>query len=401
MDDFIIIGSGIAGHHAASELCRKAPSHNVQVVGAELGRPYDRPPLSKEYLLAAEPVHPELRPSEIYGSTVALRDGLSTTSIDRQNRTVTLADGSQVHYDKLLLATGSRLRQLHLPHVDPRRIFYLRTLEDAQRLRRALCESPRVAILGGGFIGLEVAAAARVRGCTVRVLERAPLLLSRAATPKLSEFARALHIKRGVEVLVDLEAGEIFEESGEIILRWPGGELRSDILVVGIGVVPNSELASQCGLATADGILVDQQCRTSDGAIFAAGEVTNYPIGRHGLRARTESWSSASAQGAVAAKNMMGQDRCFNELPWFWSDQYDINIQCIGLPTKASRFLQVGDLNSNSWLQVGIDDAGHVIGAEGVNRGRDISALRRAGRSGQSIPAALVEQLIRIEPVNR
>ncbi|WP_084462179.1 NAD(P)/FAD-dependent oxidoreductase [Bradyrhizobium sp. WSM1417] len=397
MGDFIIVGSGIAGHQAASELCRSAPDQNVQVIGAELGRPYDRPPLSKEYLVATEPVHPGLRPSEIYGPNVALRDGISATNIDRENQTVTLADGSRLHYDKLLLATGSRLRQLPLPHVDPRRIFYLRTLRDAHRLRGALRESPRVAIIGGGFIGLEVAAAARARGCAVTVLERAPLLLSRAATPILSEFARDLHIKRGVTVLLGIEADEIFEENGEIVLRWPAGKLRSDIVLVGIGVTPNLELAFQCGLATADGILVDQQCRTSDGAILAAGEVTNYPIGALGLRARTESWASASIQATVAAKNMLGQDSSFNELPLFWSDQYEINIQCIGLPAKASRFLQIGDLYSKSWLRLGVDDAGLLVGAEAVNRGRDISALRRATRNGRSIPAALVEELNRVD----
>ncbi|MCK1592104.1 FAD-dependent oxidoreductase [Bradyrhizobium sp. 169] len=388
MGDFVIVGSGIAGHRAASELHRLAPDQTVYVVGAELGPPYDRPPLSKEYLLAAEPVCPDLRPSDIYGSNVRLRDGLRATSIDRQNRAVILSQGSQLHYDKLLLATGSRLRQLPLPHVDPGSIFYLRTLEDAQKLKKALFEGNRVAIIGGGFVGLEVAAAARLRGCTVTVLERAPLLLSRGATPTLAEFVRAMHIKRGVDILLDASVDEIFEEGRDIVLRWSGGELRSDIIVLGIGIIPNVELALECGLPTADGILVDEQCRTPDGAIFAAGEVTNYPIERLGLRVRTESWSSASAQAVVAAKIMVGQDSSMNELPWFWSDQYDSNIQCIGLPNRASHFLQIGDADSDSWLRIGVDEAGVLVGAEGVNRGRDISVLRRADQKGQPIPAA-------------
>lgn len=402
MGDFVIVGNGVTGHQAACELQRLAPGQAVQVVGAELGRPYDRTKLSKEYLLASEPVRPTLRPEGVYGSNVTLRDGRVATRIDRQNQSVMLSDGSLLHYEKLLLATGSRLRRLPLPHVNPKRIFYLRTLDDAQRLRAALCERPRVAIIGGGFIGLEVAAAARLRGCTVTVLERAPLLLSRGATPALADFVCATHMTRDVTILVDVDLNEVFESGADIVLRWPGGEIRSDIVVVGVGVVPNLELALECGLATADGILIDQECRTSDDpAIFAAGEVTNYPIGRIGLRARTESWSSASAQAAVAAKCMLGQTNSFAELPWFWSDQYDINIQCLGLPNQASQFIQIGDLNSESWLRIGIDEAGRLVGAEGINRGRDISALRRADRNGQPIPPALINQAICVETQSR
>lgn len=397
MGDFVIIGSGVAGHRAAAELHRLDPSQSVYVVGTEPGAPYDRPPLSKEYLKTTEPVRPDLGPAEIYKSNVTLRDGLTATSIDRPNQTIALSDGSSIQYDRLLLATGSRLRHLDLPNIDPARVFYLRTILDAQRLRTALDNHLRIAIIGGGFVGLEIAAAAKRNGCTVTLLERAPELLSRGATPPLAEFARKMHSRQDVRIFLGINISEAFQDGSDIVLRWPEGEVRSDILVVGVGIIPNIELALQCGLATADGILVDQQCRTSDEWIFAAGEVTSYPVDRLGVHIRTESWSSASAQGTVAATSMLGRNGMFNELPWFWSDQYDCNIQCLGLPKRASRFHQIGDLNSESWLRIGVDDAGSLVGAESVNKGREMSALRRADRRGEPIPTALIKDSILVQ----
>jgi NADPH-dependent 2,4-dienoyl-CoA reductase/sulfur reductase-like enzyme len=392
MGDIIIVGSGIAGHRAAAELHRLAPGKSVQVYGAENGMPYDRPPLSKEFLLAADPAPPSLGPPGVYADGVSLFEGLAATAIDRDDRRVDLADGSSVHYETLLLATGSRLR--HLPFGNPSgdRTFYLRTLADARRLRAALASSRSVVIVGGGFIGLEIAAAARQQGCTVTVVEMAPSLLSRTATQQLSQRILDLHEARGVTVVLGVRPEDLVEDASGVCLRWDRGEIRADIAVVGIGVVPNQELAVSAGLGTADGILVDTRCRTSDARIFAAGEVTNYPVGRLGVRARTESWSAAVAQATVAASNIAGQDMTFQELPWFWSDQYDANIQCLGMPLAAERFLTVGDPGSPSWLRIGVDGDGGLVGAEAVNRGRDMSALRRADRNKQPIPAALLAQ---------
>jgi NADPH-dependent 2,4-dienoyl-CoA reductase/sulfur reductase-like enzyme len=392
MDDIVIVGSGLAGHRAASEIHRLAPDRTVHVVGSEPGRPYDRPPLSKEYLLASEPVAPHLRPGEIYEANIVLRESLSAVEIDREGRSVRLSDGSILPYGKLLLATGSRLRRMPLPSVDPARVFYLRTLEDAGRLRAALTIHRRVVIVGGGFIGLEVAAAARQRDCEVTVLEMAPSLLSRGATPALADHVRAMHVRRGSHIVLNARVDEIVEDAAGITLQWNGGQVQADMIVIGIGILPNIELAAQCGLATADGIVVDHQCRTSDESIFAAGEVTNYPIGQLGLRARTESWSASTDQAIVAANNMLGGESSFVSLPWFWSDQYDVNIQCLGMPNLASRFLQLGDTASDNWLRIGVDEQGHLLGAEAVNMGREISALRRADRTGQPIPTRLIEQ---------
>jgi len=356
-----------------------------------MGRPYDRPPLSKEYLLKPDPIRPNLAQSEIYDAGVDLHDGETVTCIDREDRSVTLASGTRLHYEALLLATGSRLRRLPLPSVDPKRIFYLRTLEDAAKLRAALEGGRRVTVIGGGFIGLEVAAAARHHGCAVTVLEMAPMLLARNATPALAAYVRRLHERRGVEIVLGARVQEAREDKGGVRLAWAGGHVWADMVVVGIGVVPNVELAVASGLCTADGIVVDPACRTSDPSIFAAGEVTSHPIGRLPLRARTESWSAASEQAVVAARNMVGMAGSLDELPWFWSDQHDVNIQSLGLPNAASRFVEVGDIATDAWLRIGTDEAGRLIGAEAVNMGREVSALRRADRSGRPIPTWILE----------
>jgi NADPH-dependent 2,4-dienoyl-CoA reductase/sulfur reductase-like enzyme len=392
MGDIIIVGSGIAGHRAAAEISRLAPDRRVVVIGSEVGHPYDRPPLSKEFLLAAEADDPLLGPTGIYGANIVLRDRTTAEGIDAGNRRVMLSDGSRLDYDILLLATGSRLRRLDLPGVDAGHVHYLRTLADARRLREALAPRRHVAVIGGGFIGLEVAAAARSRGCEVTLFELAPVLLSRSATPVLGEFLARLHAARGIRLVLGTRIESAEQGADGVRLRWQGGAMVADAIVVGVGVQPNSELAAATGIEVADGILVDQSGRTSQPGIFAAGEVTNYPIGRLGVRMRTESWSAASTQAEVAARAMLGhQDARFTELPWFWSDQYDTNVQCVGLPKVAEHYLQIGDPASGKWLRIGLDARGALVGAEGVNMGREISALRRADRTGQPVPSWLID----------
>ena len=394
MGDLVVIGSGIAGHSAVLELRRVAPDQTVQIIGAETGRPYDRPPLSKDFLLADTPKLPLLGQSDIYDDGVTLRDGVSATAIDCDRHIVTLSDGATVAYDKLLLATGSRLRKMPFSPADQQRVFYLRTVDDARRLRAALRESRRVAIIGGGFIGLEVAAAARQLDCDVTVLEQAPALLSRGSTPQLARYVRDMHAEHGSDIILDASVDEIVFDASGVTLRWQDGDLRADIVVIGIGIIPNMELAAEAGIASDDGILVDHRCRTSDADVFAAGEVTNYPIGALHLRARTESWSAAGSQAAVAARNMVGEDCSFDELPWFWSDQFDANVQCLGLPRRASRYLRIGDMAEGKWMRIGLDVDDRLVGAECVNMGREMSALRRADRNGQPVPPALLDRAV-------
>ncbi len=390
MDGIIIVGSGVAGHSAAAELHRLAPERSVTVIGAESGLPYDRPPLSKAWLLDDTPTAPVFRSAAIYQSGVMLRDGVSVRAIDRRGRRVALSDGTQLPYGGLLLATGSRLRRLPFAPEDARRIFYLRTLADARRLRAALIDSRVVAIVGGGFIGLEVAAAARQRGCAVVVLEREAEILGRAASSFLARQVRAMHRQNGVDILTGVDVRDMRADAAGVSITTSAGALRADVVLVGVGIVPNVELAEQAGLAVDDGILVDAAGYSSDGSILAAGEVTNHPTGRLGLRGRTESWSSACGQSVAAARTLLGRPTPFDELPWFWSDQYDANIQSLGLMGSATRFLCIGDPPSGRWLRIGLDRADRLAGAEAFNMGREMSALRRADRTGQPVPASLL-----------
>ncbi len=392
MDDIVIVGGGIAGHQAASTIRQLAPHRRIRVVNAELGLPYERPRLSKEFLTASQPPDPTLGQSRIYDGGVELTEGVTAQAIDREKKKLALSDGSSVTYRKLLLATGSALRRLALPDVGPDRIFYLRTLADAVRLRRRLRDGCRVAVIGGGYVGLEVAAAALQQGCKVSILEAQPALLLRSATAFLADFVYNMFVGRGAEIMLGARLEEAREDADGILLRCGDRDIRADIAVVGIGVAPNVSLAMECGLEVADGITVDRRCRTADEDIYAAGEVTNYPIGEDGLRIRTESWSSASSQAIVAAKNMVGIEASFNEMPWFWSDQFDTNIQCLGLPRNACRYLHVGDPASSSWLRVGVDGTGRLVGAEAVNFGRAVSELRRAQRNGMPIPSWIIEK---------
>jgi Uncharacterized NAD(FAD)-dependent dehydrogenases len=391
MNDVIIVGSGVAGHSAARELSRLAPHLSVRIIGAEQGFPYDRPALSKDYLLAPNAKMPTLGAVDIYGENPALADGTTVVKIDRHRKTVITGAGEVLPYRKLLLATGSRLRKLPIVSADNARIHYLRTVGEAQKLRDTLHNCKSVAIVGGGFVGLEVAAAARQLGCEVTVLEQDGRLVSRVGTPAMSSRILNLHRANGVNIVFGASVMQIEADASGVTVYWAGSEIRTDMIVVGIGVLPNSELADEAGVVTDDGILVDCHGRTSDASIFAAGEVTNYPIGRLGVHARTESWTTAGSQAVVAAATIAGEYRPFHELPWFWTDQYDANIQCLGLPVKASQFFDVGGLGEGSWLTIGLDDDGNLVGAEGFNAGRYISSLRRADRNWQPIPHELLK----------
>lgn len=399
MSDIVIVGNGIAGHSAAAELLKRAPGKSVTVISNELGRPYDRPPLSKDFLRASGAAVPYLSPPNVYDH-VYLRDASTAMEINRRDRCVLLSDGKSVRYNKLLLATGSRLRTLSSSPHRSERVFYLRTLPEARQLRSALLKSRSLVVIGGGFIGLEVAAAARQLGCTVQVLESTRRVVSRVASKTLASFVQALHSQRGVDLLFGAKVDDVHSNQSEVVVQSSVGKISADIAVVGVGVIPNVDLAEKCGLAVDDGIVVDERGCTSDPAIFAAGEVTNYPVASLRTRVRTESWSSAAAQAVIAARNMLGDEEAvFDELPWFWSDQYEVNIQCLGLMNQAKRIFQIGELSSNVSLRIGVDDAGMIVGAEGVNAGRDISALRRAHRARQPIPSRLLEAAVEELPM--
>jgi anthranilate 1,2-dioxygenase ferredoxin reductase component len=379
MQRFVVVGGGVAGHRAAIELARRAPTSTIDLLSEEPCLPYDRPPLSKELLHGVKTAEQiVLSGAASYTqNNIRYHAGTHVTAIDRQRQTVVTADGIEFGYDRLLLATGSRPRRLPAECTGDAPVHYLRTLQDAVALAPQLKADRRIVIIGGGFIGLEVAAAAARRNCRVTVLEAQPRLLARGMPPMVSEWVERRHRDEGIDILTSTDVQALRCDRSEILVRIEGGIIAADVIIAGIGAAPNVELAANAELATDNGLVVDAQCRTSDPLIFGAGEVTSHPV-MHGPSRRVESWKSSAEQGTIAAQAMTGADVSFDEIPSLWSDQFDINIQSIGFPDLGVAHEILGDPASDAWTLVSLGDDGSVVGGVAINRGRDASALRRA-----------------------
>ncbi|KQR77167.1 pyridine nucleotide-disulfide oxidoreductase [Burkholderia sp. Leaf177] len=383
-DAYVIVGAGHAARRAAETLRERSPDIRIVMVGEETELPYDRPVLSKDALLMDDGEHRAfIRDANWYeDQRIELRLGMRVAKVNRSDRCVILDDGSRIGYTCLLLATGSRVRRFGGPVNGAVHIHYVRTVADARALRKALVPGARVTVLGGGFIGLEVAASARTRGCAVSLIEPADRLLQRSMPAEVGAFMLELHRRHGVDVklattpvAIDASANAV----ASIVTMDASGPsvIHADVVVVGIGVLPNVELAESAGLAVDNGILVDAHCRTSDPAIYAAGEVTNHfnpSVGRH---VRVESWQVAENQPAVAAANMLGDNVAYEETPWLWSDQYDCNVQTLGFFTANQTKVVRGDPVQGSFCVLALDSNGSLAAAVTVNNGRDMGVCRR------------------------
>lgn len=378
MQRLVVVGGGVAGHRAAIELARRAPTATIDLVSEEPYLPYDRPPLSKELLHGSKTAEQiVLSGAATYSQNIRYHAGTRITAIDRERQNVLTEQGAEIGYDRLLLATGSRPRRLPKSCGDGAPIWYLRTMQDAIALEPQLCADRRVLVVGGGFIGLEVAAAAVRKQCRVTVLESLPRVLARGMPSLVSEWVERKHRTEGVDIRLSTGVLNIDRNRSEILVTTTEGTIAADIVIAGIGAEPNVELAANAGLEVRDGIVVDAQCRTSDSHIFGAGEVTCRPL-LHGPARRIESWKSSGEQGTIAAQVMTGADIVFDEIPSLWSDQFDINIQSVGFPDLAVTHEILGDPSSNAWTLVSLDVDGTIIGGIAINRGRDASVLRRA-----------------------
>ncbi|WP_332639749.1 NAD(P)/FAD-dependent oxidoreductase [Brevundimonas sp.] len=339
----LIIGAGHAGGTAAALLRQYGHEGSIVLAGEEPAAPYQRPPLSKAWLKGEADLEALLlRPESFYEEhEVELRTGATATAIDPAARRVSFADGTVEPYDALILATGSRARRLAIPGADRPELMELRTLADAERLKAALGPGRRLAIVGGGYVGLEAAASARALGAEAVVIERMDRVLARVASETLSAFFTARHRSEGVEVLTGAEV-TAFEDAG---VRLADGRLiEADALLVGVGAVACDDLARAAGLECGNGVIVDEQARTSDPAIWAIGDATFRPIPVHGgRRRRLESVPNALEQAKQAASAIVGRPAPAPEVPWFWSDQYDLKLQIAGLPDGADRQIVRGD----------------------------------------------------------
>ena len=370
----VIIGAGQAGGWAAKTLRDEGFRGEITLIGEEPHPPHARPPLSKSVLSgAAEPAVTHLfKPALFEGLRVDWRASTAAVSIDRTRQEVRLSDGETVLYDRLLICTGGRARLLDVPGARGARVCTLRSIEDAVALRAALQPGRMLLVIGGGWIGLEVAATARKLGLAARVLEALPRLCARVLPPALSGALRALHERNGVTVSCGTTVTR-FERGSDgrvVAILGDGTSVTGDVAIAGIGLVPNDALASACGLACDRGVLVDASCTTCDPHIFAAGDVTVMAGG-----IRLESWQNAQDQGIAAARAMLGLSVRYEPLPKFWSEQYDTMIQMLGLPGVDDDIVFRGDAAANRFLALTLR-GGRVQAAVAFNAARDLRAAR-------------------------
>jgi 3-phenylpropionate/trans-cinnamate dioxygenase ferredoxin reductase component len=391
-EHIVIAGAGHAGGCAAHALRGAGFAGRITLIGSESHPPYERPPLSKELLAGAVPVEKTyLRPRDWYeSSNVALHLGIGVTAIDRAAQRLDLSDGSALPYDALLLTTGARARTLpSIGRSDPR-VFYVRDIADSLALRARLQPGIRLAVIGAGFIGLEVAATARKAGCAVTVIEVADQPLARVAPPEVGAYVAGLHRGNGVDLRLNCAVSGVDMAGACCLLRTAGGDtVEADIVVVGIGAVPNQELAMAAGLAIDDGVVVDEFGQTSDAHIFAAGDVTRHfnPILKRAIR--LEAWQNAQNQAISVAKVMAGGSDPFAEVPWLWTDQYDLNMQVAGVPLTWDRTVYRGEPSGRSFMMFQLHD-GKVVGCITMNAGRDMRFARMLIASGRTVDAGVL-----------
>jgi NADPH-dependent 2,4-dienoyl-CoA reductase/sulfur reductase-like enzyme len=386
MPTFVIAGASLAGAKAAETLRDEGFDGEIVLVGSELELPYERPPLSKGYLLGNDSRDSAyVHPAEWYAeNNVDLRSGVTVTAIDRDKPAVTVsgqAGTEELHYDKLLLTTGASPRRLEFPGSDRDEVLYLRTISDSDRLRRAFQRGTRVVVAGAGWIGLETTAAARLADCPVTVLEPQSTALYAQIGPELGDVFADLHRAHGVEFRFGEHAVEF---RPGMVITSAGAEVPADVMVIGIGAAPNDALAARAGLEVSNGVLADEALRTSDPNIFAAGDVASsfHPLLGH--RVRVEHWANALNGGPAAAKSMLGQPVVYDPVPYFYSDQYDLGMECAGLPLPGTydQILYRGDVATREfiafWLNAGAVIAGMNINVWDVND--DIQSLIRSRR---------------------
>jgi len=391
----LIVGAGQAGAQAVATLRAEGFAGALVLVGDEPYAPYQRPPLSKAYLQGTfERERLFLKPDAFYAEArCALITDVAATMIDRAKKSVALADGRALSYDKLLLATGARVRKIAVAGADLSGIFYLRGISDVDAMRAHFVPGAKLAVVGGGYIGLEVAAVARKAGLDVTVFEALDRVMARAVSPVVSAFYESVHREAGVKF--EMKTGvEAFEGSGKLeVVRAGGKSWPADIALVGIGVLPNIELAKAAGLACDDGIVVDRHCATSDPAIFAAGDCTRHH-GRDGNLIRLECVQNAIDQAKHAALAMVGRPIPYGEVPWFWSDQYDLKLQIAGLARPGDQIVVRSAPATRKFAVFHLRE-GRVAAVEAVNAAPEYIVGRKLIADGQRVaPERLADQAI-------
>jgi len=381
-EHILIVGAGQAAAQAVDTLRRRGFAGKLTLVGEEPWPPYQRPPLSKKYLAGAlERERLLIRPAAFYAEhAIETHFGRRVTDIAPRERRVRLDDGVVLPFDALLLATGSRPRRLALPGADLAGVHYLRTADDADRIRACCNRGARLVIVGGGYIGLEVAATARELGMEVTVLEMAERLMSRVTCPEVSAFYAAEHARHGVRIHCNEQVRALHGDarSGRVrsVLTEAGNEYPVEAVIVGVGVAPADELAKAAGLDCANGVVTEAHCRTSHEAIYAAGDCASHLNRQYGRHLRLESVDNAFEQGTTVALNLLGNETLHDKLPWFWSDQYDLKLVIVGVAHGYDTVVLRGTPAARSFSACYLRD-GELIAIDSINAPKDQMAARK------------------------
>ena len=378
MTGIVIIGAGHAAGQAAASLRQAKFAGPITIIGDEAHVPYQRPPLSKQYLAGtqlADKVY--LRAEKFYADKdIQLMLDTRATQIDPSTKTINLDNGETIAYEKLLISTGSRPRKLSIEGSDLSGIHYLRTMDDVDGIRADVKPGANLVIVGGGYIGLEVAAVGIELGMNVHVLEMEERILQRVTTPEMSAYYHKLHTDRGVHIHTQTGVTG-FSGNGSVEKVLCGDEsFDADIVIVGIGIIPNTEIAEEAGIHCENGIMVDDHCRTSDPDIYAAGDCTNHPNPLMNKRLRLESVPNAMDQARVSTANMLGDDKVYAAIPWFWSDQYDLKLQMVGFSADGDSQVLRGDMDTHQFAIFYLKD-GKVVAADAVNSPKEFMLCKQ------------------------
>ncbi len=389
---FVIIGAALAGAKAAETLREEGFDGRIVLVGAESERPYERPPLSKDYLRRETTDRPYVHDEGFYEeSDIELRTATEVESIDRSRSEVALAGGERIGFDRLLLTTGAEPRRLNVPGGDLDGVLYLREVADSDKIAERIEAGGKLVTIGAGWIGAEVAASARSKGCDVTILERMALPLEHVLGAELGAIYRDIHIDHGVELLADTEL-EGFEGSGavESVRTADGRSIEADFVVVGVGVVPRTQLAEAAGLEIRNGVLTTERLETSADGIYAAGDVANALNPLYGEHIRVEHWANALNQGPAAARNMLGQESPYDNVPYFFSDQYDVGMEYAGYATEWDEVVFRGGVAEREFVAFWVA-GGRVVAGMNVNVWDVIDDIQALIRSTTTVDRARLE----------
>lgn len=389
----LIVGAGQAAAQAAISLRHDGHEGRIMMIGEETYLPYQRPPLSKTFLSGQTAMERlQLRPPRFYSrNRIELRLGAAVTAIDPRQHTATFR-GEAIHYDKLILATGSKVRRLPIPGQDLAQVHHLRTIDDVRAIKAGFHRGQRLVVIGGGYIGLEVAAVARSAGLEVTVMEIADRVMARAVAPVISDFYLQVHRQAGVRINLQTGVRAIRRTNRELRLSCSNGaEIAADMVIIGVGILPATELAEDAGLGCDNGIIVDEYCRTSHPDIYAVGDCSNHPNELLNRRLRLESVHNALEQGKTAALHIVGKPTPYAQIPWFWSDQYDLKLQMTGIAENHTVMAVRGEPSSRHFAVFYFRNR-RLIAVHAVNSPREFMLSRRLVNIGAEIdPGAVAD----------